>query len=111
MDLSKEKIEELNKKTLEESEQEYNHFVSAFKGGNCFYCDKKLDYFDKEKPCFHWLLYPKGIKKDNLWVLLKSFGCFRLMSYLRWVANQEVSFKNINDLKIESKDSRVLRPQ
>lgn len=105
--LSNEEIEKLNKKILEESEKEYDKFTSNFKEGKCSYCENDLTFFDSDKPCFHWLLYPKGIKKENFGILFKNFGCFRLMSYLRWVANQEVPFMNINDLKIESKESRV----
>lgn len=107
MDLSQEEIDEINKKDLEESEKEYNGFVSAFKLGECFYCGGELDSFNKEKPCFHWLLLPKGIRKNNFNSFLKNSECFRLTAYLRWVANQEKPFRNINDLKIESRASRI----
>jgi len=107
MNFSQEERDKINKKELERSEKEYNSFVSAFKQGECFYCSEKIDTFNKEKPCFHWLLIPKGIKKNDLNSFLKNSECFRLMAYLRWVANQEKLFNNINDLKIESQDSRL----
>jgi len=104
---SEEDIEKINKKILENSEKEYNNFVSKFKEGKCSYCKENLNSFNFQNPCFHWLLHPNKIKKENFSPLLKNFGCFRLISYLRWVANQEAPFMNINDLKIESKESRV----
>src|SRR3989344_3360006 len=107
MNLSQEEIDKINKDELERAEKEYNKFVSEFKLGKCSYCGENLDYFNKDKPCFHWLLIPKGIKKNDFNSFLKNSECFRLMSYLRWIANQEKPFNNINDLKIESKDSKV----
>jgi hypothetical protein len=106
-DLSLEEINRINQKNLENSEKEYNNFVFNFKNGKCSYCNEDLNFFNSHKPCFHWLLYPKGIKKEDFGILLKNFDCFRLMSYLRWVANQGTPFMNINDLKIESKESRI----
>ena len=64
-DCKKEK-DRINKQEIERSEKEYNGFVSAFKEGNCFYCGKKLNYFNKEKPCFHWFC------KDFLSVVVLS---------------------------------------
>jgi len=107
MKLSQEEINKINEKNLEESEKEYNEFVLAFKRGKCSYCEEDLDYFNNDKPCFHWLLIPRGIKKNNFNSFLKNSECFRLMAYLRWIANQEKPFNNINDLNIESKDSKV----
>jgi len=108
MDLTNEEIDEMNKKTFEESEQEYSAFLEEFKKGKCIYCNENLNDFDPNKICFHWLLFPRRIKKENFNILLKNFGCFNLMAYLRWVANQEEPFKNINDLKSESRESRVI---
>jgi hypothetical protein len=107
MKFTKEEIEKLNEKNMKESEEEYNNFISSFSKGNCFYCGEKITSFNENKPCAHWLLCPEGIKKEDFGILLKKFGCFRLMAYLRWIANQEAPFININDLKIESKESRV----
>jgi hypothetical protein len=107
MNLSQEEIDKINKEELERSEKEYTEFVSAFKQGKCSYCGENLDYFNKYKPCVHWLLISKGMKKNDFNSFLKNSECFRLMAYLRWVANQEKPFDNINDLKIESRDSRI----
>lgn len=106
-DLTQEEKDRINKQEIERSEKEYEGFVSAFKEKKCFYCNQKLDYFNKKEPCFHWLLIPPGIKKNDFNLFLKNSECFRLIAYLRWVANQEAKFRNINDLKIESKDSRI----
>jgi hypothetical protein len=107
MNLTQEEKDRISKQENEISEKEYNGFASAFKKGYCFYCNQKLSYFNREKPCFHWLLIPPGIKKNDFNSFLKNSECFRLLAYLRWIANQESPFRNINDLKIESKDSRI----
>lgn len=104
--LSQDKIDDINKLQLKEAEEEYNRFKASFSDGNCYLCTKPLNSFSRKKPCLHWLLKPKGFKKNDFRVLSEKFGIFQIQSYLRWVANEEAFAKNINDL--EGSDNKVI---
>ena len=53
------------------------------------------------------MLRPKGFKKEHFKLILQKFNYSNIDSYLRWVANQESHFKNINDLSEEKKESMM----
>ena len=59
-----------------------------------------------DKPCFHWLLNPKGFKKKYFPILYANYGFHQLEAYLRWLANTEAPVRNINDLFIEKGPSK-----
>jgi len=107
--LTPEQIEDGNRRQLEENKQVYEEFTSAYKQGNCSLCGHSLTEFISSKPCFHWFLRPHGIKKKHFQKYLSTpIGFFRLDSYLRWIANLESPFKNINDLKSEMNTAKVI---
>ena len=100
--IPQEEIDRKNREQLEENERVYNEFKDSLKTGICFLCGGKMDSFDEDTPCFHWFLYPKGIKKKHFEAYLKNqIGFFQLDSYFRWLANSERPIGNINDLKDE----------
>jgi hypothetical protein len=100
--IPKEVVEVQMKKQAEESEREYQEFISSLKIGKCFLCGNSMDSVDKTDPCFHWFTYPTGIKKKHFEKYLnKPIGFFRLDCYFRWLANTEMPIGNINDLKEE----------
>lgn len=106
--LTPEQIEEGNRKQLEENQRVYNEFKAAYEKGHCSLCKKGLNFFDPEHPCFHWFLKPEGIRKKHFKKYLADpIGFFRFDSYIRWVANLEEPFKNINDLKDEMNPAKV----
>ena len=102
-----EKRNELNKKEIEEHKQQYKEFNERFSKGYCYICKTKIKYFDKNKPCVHWLLKPKGFKKAHFELILKKADYSNIDSYLRWVANYEAPLQNINDLSEEKKESMM----
>lgn len=107
--LSPEKIAELNYKQFEEAEKEHNEFLNALEKGCCYLCGMKLSYFNESEECLHWFLLPDGIRKkhfDNF--LAKKIGYFQLESYLRWMANSVENIKNINDLKNENPNGKLI---
>lgn len=107
--LTPEQIEEGNRKQLEENKRVYEEFSSAYKQGTCSLCSLSLTEFISSKPCFHWFLRPYGIKKKHFQKYLSTpIGFFRFDSYLRWTANLNSPFKNINDLKSEMNPAKVV---
>ena len=99
------KAKEHNKKTQKDFEEMKNALDKYF----CSFCNQKIDYFDKNKPCFHWLLWEaEGLKKKHFPVLFEKEGFHQISTYLRWIANSEKSFVNINDLVEEGKSSNII---
>ena len=106
--LTPEQIEEGNRKQLEENKRVYEAFRAAYKIGICSLCNLPLSEFISNKPCFHWFLRPHGIKKKHFQKYLSTpINFFRFDSYIRWIANLDSPFKNINDLKSEMNPSKV----
>jgi len=105
--LPQEKIDEINKKEIENTKQQYKDFTENFEKGICYMCKEKLDSFNEQKPCVHWLLRPIGFKKQHFNLVLQKANFSNIDSYLRWVANQDKKLQNINDLSEEKKDSMM----
>jgi hypothetical protein len=107
--LTPKQIEEGNRKQEAENKEIYFEFSDAYSKECCFLCGMKLDYFNPSETCFHWFLKPSGIKKKYFKSYLsEDIGFFKLESYFRWLAHIEKPFKNINDLKCETTESKLL---
>lgn len=107
--LTKDEIEDLNKKDQQDAEDCYKDFKKQFKNGNCFICNKPLKTFSADNPCLHWLLRENNkIKKKDIKKVLDKFSYFQVNSYLRWAANSDEFFKNINDLEDEKDGSKLI---
>ncbi len=107
--LTPEQIEEGNKRQLENNIRVYEEFQAAYKIGKCSLCGHGLSEFVSYKPCFHRFLRPHGIKKKHFNKYLSTqIGFFRFDSYMRWIANLERPFANINDLKGEMNPAKVI---
>lgn len=101
-------INDSNEKQILESKKEYKEFLRAFEKGCCYICGMKLSYFNESEKCLHWFLLPDGIRKKHFKEYLKEpIGFFQLDSYLRWVANLDGGFKNINDLSNDNPDGKI----
>lgn len=108
-DIPKEEINKRNEEELARSIKEHKEFTKAFEKDCCYLCGMKLDYFNSSEDCFHWFLLPPGIKKKDFKQYLNNpIGYFQLESYLRWVANTNGLFKNINDLQEESYQGKLI---
>lgn len=109
--LNKIPIEELQAKSQEDLKknlQDFQKLKDYLSRGECVYCGKSISSFSKDKPCFHWLLNPKGFKKKFFPLLYKEKGFHQLEAYLRWVANCEKPMQNINDLVEEKSSSKFI---
>ena len=97
------------KKQDEINKQVYNKFISCYKKGKCFLCKHSINAFVKKDPCFHWLLLPKDITKNELKkYLCTELSFYRLESYLRWIANTELFIGSINDLEEEKPNNAFI---
>lgn len=104
-----EQIDEENRRQEAENNKIYLEFSDAYSKGCCFLCGMKLDYFHHSETCFHWFLKPSSIKKMHFKdYLSEDIGFFKLESYFRWLAHIEKPFRNINDLKCETTESKLL---
>lgn len=106
--MPEEKRQAINELELKRAEEEYNQFESAMANGDCYICCHPLASFSKKRPCLHWLLKPKGFKKKHFKLIYESFSYTQLISYLRWMANYESPFININDMSTENSGSKVI---
>jgi hypothetical protein len=107
--LTPDQIQDGNRKQEAENKEMYLEFSDAYSKGCCFLCGNKLDYFSPYETCFHWFIKPSEIRKKHFNdYLSEDIGFFKLESYFRWLANIEKPFRNINDLKCETSESKLL---
>lgn len=98
----------MNARMKKEVEEEFREFKECLEVNKCYLCYLNFDIFEIKKPCIHWLLYPTGFKKRYFPLVYKSFDCFQIQSYLRWLANSEAPLLNINDLVVERASSKMI---
>lgn len=108
LNLSDKQIEEINKRVIEDTFNEYQEFISLLTKRECYLCNKNLANFDINEPCLHWLLRPSGFDKKHFPLVYKKYDYFRIQPYLRWLANTEAPFKNINDLVKEKSSKKIV---
>jgi len=101
-------FQEQKEKQYIRDEKEFTNFKEAFSKNFCNYCNHPIEDFIENKPCFHWLLNPKGFKKKHFPLLYKGKDFHQIDAYLRWVSNYEVPIKNINDLVEEKSSSKFI---
>lgn len=104
-------LEELRKRNdeeLEKNTRDFEEFKEALLKGVCSFCGNPLTHFSQRKPCFHWLLKPKGFKTKHFPLLYQQKSYHQINAYLRWVANTESPLKSINDLVEERSSSKVI---
>lgn len=105
--MSPEERDRVSRENVQRTEAEYIEFLAAFEKGLCYICQHPLSSFSKKKTCLHWLLKPKGFKKNDFADIAKHFGFFQIQTYLRWVANTHAFAKNINDLSDEGTGTKL----
>jgi hypothetical protein len=106
--LTQGELAELEEEASRRTEKAYKSFRENWAIGICYICLSPLKSFSSEKPCLHWLLRPNKFKKKHLKKLFDKYGYFSMEGYVRWVANLEARFKNINDLSFEKGEKKIL---
>ncbi len=106
--LSEEEINLRNEEQLKQDDADFQKLKDYLGKGMCSYCEHPLSHFSEKKPCFHWLLNPKGFKKKHFPLLYSEKAFHQLEVYLRWVANSDTPMKNINDIVEERSSSKLI---
>ncbi len=106
--LSNKELNELSKREVKRTKEEFEDFKTKFAIGVCYLCDDSFSVFKKEKPCIHWLLRPQGFDKEHFPLVYQNFDYHKIQPYLRWIANTEAVYKNINDLVEEKRSNKVI---
>lgn len=94
-------IKQKGEEGQERANEEHLRFLDHAGRGECYVCKKSLKTFSSQSPCLHWLLRPKGVKKQHILEILRRDGYHRSAAYLRWFANYQSLSRNINDIKEE----------
>lgn len=106
--LSEEQKKDLSERQRKESELDYQNFKTQFLKGKCYLCNQDLDKYS-DSPCLHWLVVPDcKSKKIEEFLMGGHQNFYQIQSYLRWVANQERLFGNINNLKSEIPKGKIV---
>jgi len=101
--------EEADIKNLMQHKEEYKRFLLSLEKEECYICNKNLKTISRDSPCLHWLLKQCKMKKKDFSSIVDKYNFFQINSYLRWVANSESFQKNINDMKFEQTDNKVIQ--
>ncbi|MBT4722812.1 hypothetical protein HN958_04810 [Candidatus Falkowbacteria bacterium] len=105
-------IEELQARAVEHNKQarkDFDELKKALEIEECSFCSQSITCFDEENPCLHWLLWKApDLKKKHFPQLFEQKGFHNISTYLRWIANCDKSFVNINDLTEESKSTNII---
>lgn len=103
-----EKIKKINDANIKIATEEYFRFKKFLKDDRCYLCEQPFDYFSEVQPCIHWLLRPKEFKKEHFKFVYEEYSYWNIQPYLRWLANSERAFGNINNLVEEKDPSKII---
>lgn len=106
--MSIEEIDYLNKKNDEEHQRQAKEFKDCYEKDMCYLCNKPFKTIGSENPCLHWLLRQCKFKKKDFHKIYKKYGYGNIAAFLRWCANQERMFSNINNLEEEKSDRKII---
>ncbi|SER21015.1 hypothetical protein SAMN04244573_03115 [Azotobacter beijerinckii] len=106
--MSSDEIEEINRLNDEEHQRQAKAFKEGYKQDICYLCNKPFKTISTNNPCLHWLLRQCKFKKKDFPKIYSKYGYGNIAAFVRWCANQERLLSNINDLKDEKPDRKVI---
>ena len=106
--MSAQELELWNERNHAEHLEQHERFIEGYQVEHCYLCNKGFKTISKEEPCIHWLLRRGKFKNKDIVLIAKKFGYYNICSYLRWCANAERMAANINDLKDEAPEGKIL---
>jgi len=110
--LSKEELDLMNRKEFEQAEKDFKYFKECVQGDVCPLCNNSFSYFKEDAPCIHWLLGSYGPndfkKKKHFPLVYEKYSYHEISDYFKWMANVELTFFNINNLKEEKSSSKII---
>lgn len=95
-------IKKINEEITAEQEREWSEFEQSYDRGECYLCGKSFNSFEVNDPCLHWLIRPDGLSKTLFRKTLLKYPWFKIDAFIRWMANKEAPFRQINDLPSEN---------
>lgn len=106
--MSSDEIAEINRLNDEEHQKQAKAFKEGYQKGICYLCSKPFKTISSDNPCLHWLLRQCKFKKKDFPKIYAKYGYGNIAAFIRWCANQERLLSNINDLKDEKPDRKVI---
>jgi hypothetical protein len=106
--LSDEEINKRNEKEYHEAAKQHELFVKGYRDNICYLCGGSFDIFEDSRVCSHWLLNPKGFTKRYFPQIYRYYSYVNIQTFLRWIANQERLYGNINDLVEEMNSNKII---
>jgi len=106
--LSKEQIDEGNRREHAEYELQVAEFRKAYLEGRCYLCGEPFDQMRAAHPCTHWLLRRCRFKKKDFLKVAERYDYHNVAAFLRWCANEESLLRNINDLESERSGRKII---
>lgn len=107
-DLPEGELDRMNALQHENTIDEHKRFVAGYKNDECYLCKKPFKTISKSTPCLHWMLRRCKFKSKDFNKVYKKFDYHQMMSFLRWIANQERFQGNINDLDEEKSNNKLI---
>lgn len=106
--LSEEEIEAIRQRDEENHQAQAESFLAHYKKDTCYLCGKPFKSINQKNPCLHWLLRRCKFKKKDFPAVFESFSFVNIEAFLRWCANQERNVGNINDLREEKEQRKII---
>jgi hypothetical protein len=106
--LSDSQVDELNNQDQKNHEEQLKEFDEAYNIEKCYLCGESFNQMLAAEPCIHWLLRRAKFKKKDFPKIYERYGYHNIAAFLRWRANRESPFRNINDLEAEKAERKVL---
>lgn len=106
--MSSYEIAEINRLNDEEHQKQARAFKEGYQKSICYLCNKPFKTISSSNPCLHWLLRQCKFKKKDFPEIYSKYGYGNIAAFIRWCANQERLLSNINDLKDEKTDRKII---
>ncbi len=105
--IPKDVVEQLQEKEAIQNQHDFVRLCEGLQEGVCYLCGEKIEHIDEKSPCMHWFLASSIKKKTLMRYLSRPLSFFRVQTYLRWVANSDKPFININDVGADVLDNKL----
>jgi len=63
-----------NDAEFQNAKTEHQEFKVNYSRGKCYLCGRFFKSFQKKNPCIHWLMNPKGFRKNDIPRIAQQYG-------------------------------------
>lgn len=106
--MSAKEISDMNALTIQKSQEQLECFKRFYKVEKCYLCGKDFKTMSINDPCLHWLLRQCKFKKKDFRLIYEKYSYHQIAAFIRWCANEDKFLANINDLKEEKSDKKII---